>query len=236
MKIAIATTVLAKAVATTEGKKAKTSGDYRSMDGDRFAAKWVSSSSNGWSGEDDDWNSSWSSKSGKGGKSGSGGGSFECQYKTFYIDINSSDILDDPKTSGGGIAVTYTNFKVYKESKDVGNTSYDGVLAYQRVEPSNNSCQGQIMLGVGGGGPVYKDQIYVSLMCDPTIDDTSDSGYITDGGITGGIGSYAMATGTMSYETSSSSVGKVKLWYCLPYGARESWGSSWGDDDDSWDR
>jgi hypothetical protein len=275
MKIATVAAILATVITTTEGKKSKTSGDWRSKDGDPHAAKWGSKGwgSNGWRDDDDwwgwpdkdDWWSSdnddwwgWSGKSGKSssgdwgkgnswgwsgksGKSSSGDwgkgkgswdSAFYCKYKTCYIDVSKNGLLDGEGSNDGGIRTTYDNYALYKSISNVGSDFYDGVVSYQRVTTGKNSCQGHVILGVNGVGPIYKDQIYVTTTCDP------DNGnmFITDGGITGGLGYYALATGTMTFIASGDLVGKLKYWYCLPYGVERSWwgGSSWGDSWDSW--
>jgi len=184
---------------------------------------WNSKSSkSGWSSKSSKPSGSWNGWSGKGdGWSGSSG--FHCKHKTFYIDLD--DILDDNESGSNKFTNSYHNYRAYKSSSDVGNNSYDGIFAYRREHVSELSCQGQGMLGLDGG-PIFKDQIYVSTMCDPFIDEPENSGFITDGGITGGFGDYASATGTMKYEKSGGT-GKLKFWICLPYGTK--WGSSGGD-------
>lgn len=232
MKIATVVTILATA-ATSEGKKSKTSNDYyNSKDGDRFAARW---------GQDDDWRSSsddhwskgsqWSSsKAGKGSKSG-GNSAFHCYSKTFYIDLDLD--LDDEKRSQSGITDHYVDYKVYMKSSEVGDSSYDGVFAFSKQYAGEFSCQGTGMLGLDGG-PIFKDMIYFNTMCNPEEDDPSNSGFITDGGITGGYGKYASATGTVEYETSGL-IGELKFWICLPNDTEKRWGSSWEASSSSWD-
>lgn len=227
MKIATAISVFSTLIATSEGKKSKTSNDfYNSKDGDRFAARW---------GSDDDWNSnsnSWSS--GKSGKSGSSGGSggFDCSSKTFYLDLEQNEILDDV-SDGGKFESFYTNYKVFKSSNDVGDNNFDGVFSFTRISVSDFSCQGQGMLGLGDD-PNFKDQIYFSTMCDPTETAADRQGFITEegGGITGGFGYYAGATGTVTYSTSGDT-GTLKFWICIPDGVKR-WGS-WGSSSSSWD-
>lgn len=228
MKIITTGAILAAVIPTTYGKKSKTSNDfYNSKDGDRFAARWDDWSSS--SGDNDDWwASSWSGKASKGSKSG-GGSSFQCKSKTYYIDLD--NIEDDVETSSNKFTNSYTNYKVYKSSSDVGNNSYDGIFSYTRSTVSDFSCQATGMLGLDGG-PTFKNQIYFNTMCDPEASGPAKSNWITDGGITSGFGDYAMATGTVKYEISGTT-GKLKFWYCLPYGMRDSWGSSASS---SWDR
>jgi hypothetical protein len=248
MKLGTAGAILVTVITTTEGKKSKTGdskdgaykpgstswGDDWKKDNDDWSLdddwrpsdswKWSSSGKTGKSGSD--W---WGSgKSGKSGSSRDGQSPFFCEYKTFFLDLD--DILDDPKSTEGGITTTYTNFKVYKDSSSVGDKDYDGVFSFQRTRVSDSSCQGQAMLGINGR-PIFTDQLYASTMCDPMEDDPEKSGYITDGGITGGFGSFAGATGTMVYDISSDNIGKLKFWFCLPNGLKNSWGSS----SDSWD-
>ena len=214
MKIATAGVILATVASSTEGKKSKTSNDfYNSKDGDRFAARYASSSSSSSSDSDYWWrgSSSWSGKAGKGGKSGSGSGSNSCRLRTYYLDLD--DILDDVDTKVNKIDMTYTNYKVYKDEDDVGNSVYDGVLSLSRKFVSEFSCQAQGMLGLDGG-PIFEDQIYFSSMCNPDENDPTQSGFITSGGITGGFGYYLGATGDVEYETSGD-VGELKLWICL---------------------
>ncbi len=267
MKIATATAILATVITATEGKKEdRTPNDWRSKDGDPHAAVWGSNGwesdgwgnqndwgSNGW-GDQNDWGTrSWGDDKGKGKSTGSweghsgkgkgqeprtGKGSWgdsDCHYKTFYIDISST--LDSQRYSSGGITTTYDNYKAYKSSNMVGSALYDGVLSYQRSEVSKNSCQGTIMLGIDGVGPVYKNQIYVSTACNPEIDKADSAGYITDGGITGGLGYYASATGTMTYQVMNANAAKLKYWICVPYVVEQQWwggsSSSWGEP--SWD-
>eukprot|EP00985_Skeletonema_marinoi_P035205 scaffold45941_cov124-Skeletonema_marinoi.AAC.1 len=167
-----------------------------------------SKSSNG----HDSWNG-WSGKGNKLSSSNSGSSGFHCKHKTIYIDLDEDNILDDVEV-GGRFTNSYVNYRAYKSSDDVGNNSYDGIFAYRRESVSDFSCQGQAMLGLDGG-PIFKDQIYISTMCDPGIDDPLNSEFITDGGITGGFGDYASATGTMKYEKSGGT-GKLKFWICLP--------------------
>mmetsp|Transcript_17080 Transcript_17080/g.25742 ORF Transcript_17080/g.25742 Transcript_17080/m.25742 type:complete len:273 (+) Transcript_17080:105-923(+) len=169
-----------------------------------------SKSSNEWWGSSAKPSNGWSSKSSK--SSGSSG--FHCKHKTFYIDLDPDEILDDVEVGSNKFTNSYTNYRAYKSSSDVGNNSYDGIFAYRKEHVSDFSCQGQGMLGLDGG-PIFKDQIYVSTMCDPFIDEPENSGFITDGGITGGFGDYASATGTMKYEKSGGT-GKLKFWICLP--------------------
>ncbi len=230
MKIATAIAILATVITSSEGKKSKTSNDYyHSKDGDRFAEKWGSSSS---SDSSNDW---WSGKSGKsgsgryskGGKSGHGSSAFHCSSETFYLDVD--NLLDEDTRSQNGFDDHYADYKVYKESSEVsdssGDTSYDGVFAYKTQFISNFSCQGIGMLGLGGG-PKFDDQIYFNTMCDPKDEDSGSDGFITPGGITGGFGRYRGATGTVEYDVSGNT-GKLKFWICLPNGLRQSSESNW---------
>ena len=222
MKIATAITILVTVITSSEGKKSKTSNDYyHSKDGDRFAARWGhddddSSSSN----SSNDW---WSGKSGKSGY-GNGSSAFHCSSETFYLNVD--DLLDEETRSQNGFFDHYADYRVYKESSEVsdssGDTSYDGVFAYKTQYISDFSCQGQGMLGLDGG-PKFDDQIYFNTLCDPKDEDSSSDGFITPGGITGGFGRYRGATGTVEYEVSGDT-GKLKFWICLPNGL--SWGSS----------
>ncbi len=223
MKIATAITILVT-VTTSEGKKSKTSNDYyNSKDGDRFAARW--GQDDDWrSSSDDDWgrgSSSWNSKAGKGSKSG-GDSAFHCYSKTYYIDLD--EAMDELRTQNG-ISDAYVDYKVYKKSSDVGNSNYDGVFAFTKQYAGEFSCQGKGMLGLDGG-PIFKDQIYFNTMCDPDEEDPTESAFITDGGITGGYGKYASATGTVEYEVDNLT-GELKFWICLPNGTTKRWGSSW---------
>ena len=233
MKIATAVSIVATLVTTSEGKKSKTSNDfYHSKDGDRFAARWGGDDDD-WSSHDDDWSKSWSGKSGKSGSKGSkGSGGFDCSSKTFYLDINSNDILEDVSDNGKFDAF-YTEYAVYKKSSDVGDNSFDGVLSFTRTSVSDFSCQGQGMLGLGSD-PNFKDQIYFSTMCDPRETDATQAEFITatGGGVTGGFGYYAGATGTVTYSTSGDT-GMLKFWYCIPSGVQR-WGS-WDSSESSWD-
>jgi hypothetical protein len=247
MKIATAGAIIAATVVTTaEAKKSKTQDSKDSRDGvwgDPHAEKW--SSHNSWSKDDDDWwapsdddwrsHDSWDKpkwsnrRSGKGGKSGSleirdGGGAFDCKSKTIYLDLD--NIVNEEDFKNGEVRTTYTTFDAYKSSSLSGSS--DGRFSFKRVEDSF-SCQGSAMLGLDGNP---QNQIYASTVCDPEEEDPTDEKYITPGGITGGFGDFAGATGIMEYDVSGD-VGKVKFYFCLPIGLKwGSWGSSW----DSWDR
>lgn len=234
MKIATLITILATAT-TSEGKKSKTSNDwYHSKDGDRFAARWGYDDDWRSSSDDDRWGrgSSWrNSKSDKGGKSGSGNSAFHCHSKTYYIDLD--DVLDDELRTQSGIRDAYVDYKVYTKSSEVGNSAYDGVFAFSKQYAGTFSCQGTGMLGLDGG-PIFEDMIYFNTMCDPDEEDPTSSSFITDGGISGGYGKYASATGTVEYETSGLT-GELKFWICLPNGMEKRWGSSWEKSSSSWD-
>mmetsp|Transcript_3841 Transcript_3841/g.5598 ORF Transcript_3841/g.5598 Transcript_3841/m.5598 type:complete len:236 (-) Transcript_3841:89-796(-) len=231
MKIATVTTILATSIlATSEGKKSKTSNDYyNSKDGDRFAARW--GHDDDWRGDDHDddewyrgsWKYSKSAKSsGKSGKSGSS--AFHCYSKTYYIDLD--DLLDDEERNQNGITDHYADYRVYTKSSEVGDAAYDGVFAYSKQFAGEFSCQGTGMLGLDEERPPFDDMIYFNTICNPDEDDPTENGFVTGGGITGGYGKYASATGTVEYDTSGST-GELKFWICLPNGTEKRWGSSW---------
>ena len=199
--------------------------DWRSHDSwDKPKWSWSNSGKSGKSGSSSSW---WGS--GKSGKSGSlnlrnGDGAFYCKSKTIFLDLD--NIVNEEDFNNGKVRTTYTTFDAYKSSSLSGSS--DGLFSFKRVEDTY-SCQGSAMLGLDGNFKNPKNQIYASTVCDPDEEDPTDEGYITPGGITGGFGDFAGATGIMEYDVSGD-VGKVKFYFCLPIGLK--WGSSW----DSWDR
>lgn len=254
MKTTVIGAIIATAIATTEGKKenSRDGGERLDRRFDRFAHTWGAD-------DDDDWWSSSSSKSSKGsskskgswgsgkgswgsGKAGKlGNGAFSCSYQTYYLDIN--DPIDDPRrVDNGGVTYTYSSFAVYNSRSNVGNTAYDGIFSFSRISVGDDySCQGSGMLGVGGGSPTYNDQLYISSICDPTVDenDYRDFRYITGGGITGGYGKYRGATGVVRYSAIVG-IGTLRIMYCTP-NVSFDWGwhsssmdNSWRNDDDGW--